>query len=65
MSKRMVQSVSHMGISILYKCFHLPDYGKKCEDRFTQKCYRCKFCRAEMSAEDATTLLERSKRNEN
>ena len=58
-SKRMVVSVSHRGISVLYRCFHLPDYGKKCKDRYTDQCYRCRYCKAEMSADDATTLMRR------
>lgn len=55
----MIIAESRRGISILYRCFRLPDYGKRCADAFTNKCFKCRFCKAEMSAEDATNLLNR------
>ena len=50
-------AISSMGIDMLYKCFKLPGYGKKCPDKNTEKCYKCKYCKVEMQAADATKLL--------
>ena len=44
-------------MTVLYRCFKLPGYGRKCPDRNTDKCFKCNFCKAELSAEDATRLL--------
>lgn len=53
----MYMSVSHNGILVSYKCYHVPGYGKRCKDKNSDKCMRCKYCKAEMSAIDATRLL--------
>lgn len=47
------------GIKILYKCYNgLLRYGKKCPDRDDgNHCMMCKYCKAQMSAPDATRLL--------
>ena len=55
---KMVEAVSRRGIRILYKCYRLPDYGRRCADAF-KKCHTCKYCKAEMKAEDATKLMNR------
>ena len=58
MKTRMVLAISRYNIGITYKCFHLPDYGKRCDDRDDgSHCMQCKYCKAEMSAFDATRLL--------
>lgn len=59
MKKPMVISVTSDGVKVLYRCYHMPDHGKRCPDRNTKKCMKCKFCKAEMSAEDATRMLNR------
>lgn len=53
----MIIATSKLGISITYKCYHFPGNGKKCPDKYTFKCYHCKYCRAELSAHDATRLM--------
>ena len=53
----MRMSISSRGIGILYRCFKLPGYGKKCPDKYTNKCMKCPYCKAEMKAADATRLL--------
>ena len=62
--RRVSFCVSRHGMTVLYRCFDLPGYGRKCPDRNTDKCYRCKYCKAEMSADDATTLLNAYGRKE-
>lgn len=57
-NKPMIMSVSRNGISVLYRCYKLPGYGRKCPDKDTNKCLRCEYSKAEMSGEDATWLLE-------
>lgn len=60
MKTRMVLAISSKGIGITYKCFHLPDYGKRCDDRDDgSHCMQCKYCKAEMSAFDATRMLNK------
>ena len=59
----MRMAISSRGIGILYRCFKLPGYGKKCPDKNTDKCFKCKYCKAEMQAADATKLLNSYKRN--
>jgi len=59
----MRMSISSQGIGVFYRCFRLPDYGKKCPDKNTNKCLRCKYCKAEMRAADATKLLNSYKLN--
>ena len=54
---KMVMAVSSRGIGITYRCYYLPDRGKKCPDKNTNECLRCRYCRAEMSAYDATRLM--------
>ena len=53
----MLICMSKMGIGVTYTCAHLPGHGKKCPDKNTEKCYKCKYSRAEMKGEDATRLL--------
>ena len=54
----MIIAFSQFGISITYTCYNLKlKRGKKCPDKNTNKCMKCKFCKAEMSATDATKLL--------
>lgn len=60
----MFMAISRGGISVSYKCYHLPGYGKKCPDKYTDKCMTCRYCKAEMSAADATRLLNRSREEE-
>lgn len=60
----MVIGVSRYGLSLLYKCYKLPGYGKKCPDRNTDKCFTCKYCKCEMPAFDATQLLNSFGRKE-
>lgn len=57
--KRMVISISKYGIGVTYVCYNgVLRYGKKCPDRDDgYKCMRCKYCKADMSAYDATRLL--------
>lgn len=56
--KRMSIAVSRYGLSLLYKCYKGPDYGKKCSDRDDgHNCMICKYCKCEMPAYDATKLL--------
>ena len=58
MRSRMCMTISRNGIGILYKCYKLPGYGKKCPDRDDgDYCMKCKYCKAEMSGYDATKLL--------
>ena len=59
MKMPMCMSISRDGVNILYRCYKLPGYGKNCPDKNTDKCYTCKFCKAEMSGEDAMKLLRR------
>lgn len=53
----MTISTSTLGVGITYRCHKFPGNGRKCPDKYTSKCYRCKHCRAEMSANDATRLM--------
>ena len=55
--RAMTQAVSRNGIGVLYTCYKLPGHGKYCEDNGTDKCFKCKYCKAEMSAFDATKLI--------
>ena len=58
MKKPMVLAISRNGIGILYKCYRLPDKGRKCkEGDGGSRCMKCKYCKAEMSGFDATRLL--------
>ena len=58
MKRRMTMIVSRNGIGILFKCFRLPDYGKRCNERDDgDHCMRCKYCKAELSGFDAIRLL--------
>ena len=54
----MVIGTSRYGINILYRCFKFPFHGKKCKDKNTSMCFKCKYCKAEMSAYDATRLID-------
>lgn len=54
----MFISSSTGGISVNWKCYKLrAPFRKKCPDEYTDKCYTCKYCRAEMPARDASRLL--------
>lgn len=54
----MIIALSQFGISIIYTCYNLKlKRGKKCPDKNTNKCMKCKYCKAELSAVDATKLL--------
>ena len=54
----MTFSITQHGVSVLYNCRHaLLNFGKKCKDKNIDKCKICKYCKAEMSAYDATKLL--------
>ena len=56
--KKMALVVYRYGISILYKCYNIKLwYGKCCKDNGTNKCMHCKYGKAELTAEDATRLL--------
>ena len=59
----MRMAIASKGIRISYRCFKLPGYGKNCPDKNTNKCMRCKYCKAEMRASDATKLLNSYKLN--
>ena len=59
----MCMSISSKGIGILYRCFKLPGYGRRCPDKNTDKCLKCKYCKAEMQAADATKLLNSYQRS--
>ena len=54
----MLKIVCRYGFIITYKCYQLPGHGKKCKDKNTDKCLRCKFSKAEMSGETATRLMK-------
>ena len=56
--KPMCISIYRDGIRVLYRCIKLPGYGRKCPDKNTNKCFRCKYCKAEMSGEDAAKLMD-------
>lgn len=57
--KRMIIAISRNGISVTYKCYKLPGYGWRCQARDDGHiCMRCKYCKAEMTAYNATKLLE-------
>ena len=61
MKKQMTMIVSRNGIGVHYTCYHLPDYGRRCKERDDGAiCMKCKYCKAEMSAFDATRLLNRA-----
>lgn len=64
MKRRMTMVVSRNGIGVLFRCFRLPDYGKRCKERDDgDHCMKCKYCKAEMSGFDATRLLNKYERN--
>ena len=62
--KPMCISICRDGVRVLYRCYKLPGYGRKCQYKDTNKCLTCRFSKAEMSGEDATKLLKRAKRGE-
>lgn len=52
--------ISRYGIGILYKCYNLTyrySMFRKCPDEDTEKCMHCKYGKAELTADDATRLL--------
>ena len=54
----MTIAFSQFGISIVYTCYNLKlRRGKKCPNKNTNECMKCKYCKAELSAADATKLL--------
>ena len=57
--QRMIIGISRYGMNITYTCYNgVTRYGKKCTLRDDSSyCMRCKYCKAEMSARDATRLL--------
>ena len=58
----MSMSISSHGVSVLYSCYNLLNgYGKRCKEREYEKCVHCRYCKAEMSADDATKLLRNQK----
>lgn len=58
MNRPMVIGIARYNMKIPYRCCKLPGYGKKCPDRDDgTHCMKCKYCKAEMSAEDATKLI--------
>ena len=57
----MIMSVSQYGISILFRCCYLPRHNCKRHSEDCHECMTCKYCKAEMSALDATRLLRRSR----
>jgi len=60
MKKPMCIALSRSGISVTYRCYHLPGHGKRCQDKDTDVCLTCKYSKAEMSGADATKLLRRA-----
>lgn len=63
MQKRMVLAIYRNGISVTYRCCKLPGYGWRCQARDDGRiCMRCKYCKAEMSALDATRLMGKSEK---
>lgn len=52
--------ISKNGITIQYTCYKRLS---KCPDEETDKCLTCKYCKAELSAYDATRLMKRAERN--
>ena len=53
-------AVSKSGIGILYRCYNLKyrySIFKTCPDEDTDKCTTCKYAKAELSAYDATRLV--------
>ena len=56
MKKPMSIAISRSGVSVLYKCYKM-GHGKRCPDKNTDKCLTCKYAKAEMSAFDATRLM--------
>lgn len=53
----MLIATSQLGININYKCYRLPDGGRRCKNKNTNVCYTCEYCKAELSAKDATKLI--------
>ena len=58
---KLVMAISKHGVSVNYRCKSLYSKykGKKCKDYGTDICMKCDLCQAEMSAYNATKLLER------
>ena len=58
---KIAMSLSRYGINVDYRCKSLYSKynGKKCKDLGTDICMKCDMCQAEMSAYDATRLLEK------
>lgn len=60
MKKRMIMMISRNGIRVLFRCYRLPDYGKRCMERDDgERCMKCKYCKAEMPGYDAARLLHK------
>lgn len=53
----MLLATSQMGVDVDYKCYRLPDGGRRCKDKYTDKCYCCKYCKAVLSAKDVAKLI--------
>lgn len=57
---KSIISISKCGIGVTYRCVSewVRYKGKKrCPDKNTDICLTCDFCKAELSARDATKLL--------
>ena len=57
MSGPMCMMISRYGVSVRYRCYKVPGHGRKCPDKNTDKCFKCKYSKAEMSGRDATKLF--------
>lgn len=56
---KLVMSINRNGVSVNYICksIYAKSKGKKCEDFGTDACMKCDLCQAEMSAYNATKLI--------
>lgn len=54
----MIIATSWAGISVVYKCRRAKyAFFKKCPDESRTNCMHCKWCIAEISAPDATRIM--------
>ena len=65
--KHMTFAILRNNIKILYTCYNgVLRYGKKCQDRDDgSHCMNCKYCKAQLSAPDATRLINSYTRRTN
>ena len=61
--RAMVMAISQYNMKILYKCYKLPKHNCKDHSEDCHECLKCKYCKAEMSAADATRLLSHFSRS--